>query len=377
MNKIEAYIKRNSFDRPTLVLDLNEVESNYLDLKRGMPNAHIHYAVKANPHPQILAKLGKLGCKFDAASMSEIQMCLDAGAQPQDISFGNTIKRPQDIIWAVAQGITLFSADAEEELEKLAEHAPGCKVFIRLLVSSAEAEWPLSRKFGCSTSYAIPLLNHAKDLGLDPVGLSFHVGSQTRHPHMWYDCLDMVAAVWEHAQAEGHDLWLLNIGGGCPAYYGKEITEAEQYSATIMSAVQERFKGVKYVMAEPGRGLVGSAGAIASECLLVSRKTPGDPVRWVYLNVGRFSGLAECEDEAIKYQFVVIGRELEPTSPCVVAGPTCDSADVMYLKKKVKMPTGLKSGDKVIIKTCGAYTSTYSTVAFNGFPPLEVLVLDA
>jgi len=187
----------------------------------------------------------------------------------------------------------------------------------------------------------------------------------------------MVAAVWEHAQAEGHDLWLLNIGGGFPAYYGKEITEAEQYSATIMSAVQERFKGVKYVMAEPGRGLVGSAGAIASECLLVSRKTPGDPVRWVYLNVGRFSGLAECEDEAIKYQFVVIGRELEPTSPCVVAGPTCDSADVMYLKKKVKMPTGLKSGDKVIIKTCGAYTSTYSTVAFNGFPPLEVLVLDA
>ena len=142
-----------------------------------------------------------------------------------------------------------------------------------------------------------------------------------------------------------------------------------------MAAVKERFEGVTYIMAEPGRGLVGEAGAIAAEVLLVSRKTPGDPVRWVYLNIGRFSGLAECEDEAIRYEFLVPGRELEPTSPCAVAGPTCDSADILYQKKKVKLPIGLKSGDKIIIKTCGAYTSTYSTIAFNGFPPLEVQVL--
>ena len=375
MNKLENHIKRNKFERPTLVLDVAEVESNYHDLKRGMPDAYIHYAVKANPHPRILERLVKIGCRFDAASMAEIQMCLDAGASPSDISFGNTIKRPQDIAWSVEQGIELFSADAEEELEKIAQHAPGKKVFIRLLVSSAEAEWPLSRKFGCSTSYAIPLLNKARELGLQPVGLSFHVGSQTRHPHMWYDCLDTVSAVWEHARAEGHDLWLLNIGGGFPAFYGKEITDAETYGSKIMAAVKERFEGVTYIMAEPGRGLVGEAGAIAAEVLLVSRKTPGDPVRWVYLNIGRFSGLAECEDEAIRYEFLVPGRELEPTSPCAVAGPTCDSADILYQKKKVKLPIGLKSGDKIIIKTCGAYTSTYSTIAFNGFPPLEVQVL--
>ena len=375
MNRLENHIKRTEYDRPTLVLDISEVEDNYHALKRGMPDAHIHYAVKANPHPKILSKLVELGCRFDAASMAEIQMCLDAGAEPDHISFGNTIKRPQDIAWAVTKGITLFSADAEEELEKIAEHAPGSKVFIRLLVSSAEAEWPLSRKFGCSTSYAIPLLDKAKTLGLDPVGLSFHVGSQTKHPHMWYDCLDTVAAVWEHARYIGHDLWLLNIGGGFPAYYGKEITESEAYARKIKEAIDDRFEGVTYMMAEPGRGLVGEAGAIAAEVLLVSRKTPDDPVRWVYLNVGRFSGMAETEGEAIKYQFLIPGRELEPTSSCIVAGPTCDSADILYQKKKVKLPIGLKSGDKVIIKTTGAYTSTYSTIAFNGFPPLEVQVL--
>lgn len=376
MDRIEQYIRRNKFERPTLVLDIYEVEDNYYALKRGMPDSYIHYAVKSNPHPAILKRLVELGCRFDAASMGEIQMCLDAGALPDHISFGNTIKRPQDIAWSYEQGIRLFSADAEEELEKIAKHAPGSKVFIRLLISSAEAEWPLSRKFGCSTSYVLPLLDQARDLGLQPIGLSFHVGSQTRHPHMWYDSLDIVASVWENARAEGHDLWLLNIGGGFPAYYGKDITEHEAYGSAIVAALKERFEGIKYLMAEPGRGLVGKAGAIAAEVLLVSHKTPGDPVRWVFLNIGRFNGLAETEEEAIKYQFVIPGREAETTSPCVVAGPTCDSADVLYEKKKVKLPVGLKSGDKIIVKTSGAYTSTYSTVAFNGFPPLEVIVLE-
>jgi len=375
MSKLEDYIRANTFDQPTLVLDIDQVEENYFALKRGMPNANIHYAVKANPHPAILECLVSLGCRFDAASSQEIQLCLDAGARPEHISFGNTIKRSKDIACAVAQGIQLFSADSEEELEKLAAHAPGCEVFIRILASSAEAEWPLSRKFGCSTSYAIPLLDMARDIGLKPVGLSFHVGSQTRHPYMWYDCLDTVASIWEYARSEGHDLWLLNIGGGFPAYYGTEITDAETYGAALMLAIEERFEGVTYIMAEPGRGLTGSAGIISAECVLVSQKTPGDPIRWVYLNVGRFSGLAEAEGESIKYQFEVIGKELEKTAPCIVAGPTCDSADVLYERNKVDFPVGLRCGDRVMIKTCGAYTSTYSTVAFNGFPPLDVIAM--
>lgn len=375
MNRLISYIHSNTFERPTLVLDVDQVEENYLKLKVGMPEAHIHYAVKANPHPAILNRLARLGCRFDAASIGEIEMCLETGVAPKYISFGNTVKRIQDIEAAYARGVYLFAADASEELQKIAKHAPHSSVFIRVLMRSTEAEWPLSRKFGCSSSMVIPLMHEARKLGLNPVGLSFHVGSQTRHPHMWYDSLDSVAAIWHNALEEGFDLSLLNIGGGFPAYYGVDITEPEEYGSTILEAVRERFGDVKYIMAEPGRGLVGNAGAIAAEALLVSRKHDEDPVRWVYLNIGRFHGLAETEAEAIKYQFLTPDCDSTETSPCIVAGPTCDSADVLYEAHQVEFPVDLSCGDRVTILNCGAYTSTYSSVAFNGFPPLEVRVL--
>ncbi len=375
MNKILKHINKNEFERPTLIVDVDQVEENYTRLKAGMPETHIHYAVKANPHPKILKRLVKLGCRFDAASIGEIDMCLKAGALPEHISFGNTVKRWQDVVAAHKKGITLFSVDAEEEIEKVAKHAPGSKVFIRILIRSTEAEWPLSRKFGCSSSMVIPLMHVAKQHGVEPVGVSFHVGSQTRHPHMWYDILDFVSGIWNNAKEEGFNLTLLNIGGGFPAYYGVDITEPEEYGSTIIDAVKERFGDVEYIMAEPGRGLVGNAGAIAAEVLLVSRKHDDDPVRWVYLNIGKFHGLAETEQEAIKYQFLTPDTDANDTAPCILAGPTCDSADVLYEKNKVELPTDLTSGDKFIILNCGAYTTTYSSVAFNGFPPLEVVTI--
>jgi ornithine decarboxylase len=375
MNRIISYIESNKFERPVLVLDVDQVEENYRQLKAGMTEAHIHYAVKANPHPDILERLVSLGCRFDAASIGEIDMCLAAGADPAHISFGNTVKRVQDIKAAYNKGISLFAADASEELAKIAEYAPKSCVFIRVLIRSTEAEWPLSRKFGCSSSMVIPLMHEAQALELNPVGLSFHVGSQTRHPHMWYDSLDSVAAIWHNAAEEGFNLSLLNIGGGFPAYYGVDITEPAEYGASVLEAVRERFGDVDYIMAEPGRGLVGSAGCIAAEVLLVSRKHEEDPVRWVYLNIGRFHGLAETEAEAIKYQFLTPDCNSDETSPCIVAGPTCDSADVLYENHRVEFPLDLTYGNRVVILNCGAYTTTYSSVAFNGFPPLGVVTI--
>lgn len=374
-NHVHDYIRSNTFEYPTLVLSLKNLETNYRTFHQGLPSCHVHYAVKANPHPEILAALSSMGCKFDAASAGEIRLCLEAGARPADISFGNTVKRKQDIRLAYEYGIDLFAADSYEEIEKIAECAPGSRVFIRILVKSSEAEWPLSRKFGCSSSMVPSLMLHAKQLGLKPVGLSFHVGSQTRHPHMWLDTLDYVSAVWDRCRDEGFDLHLLNAGGGFPSYYGVEITEPVEYGMILDKEIRKRFDGIEYLMFEPGRGMVANLGSIAAEVLLVSHKTEGDPIRWVYLNVGRFSGLAETEAEAIKYRFVVPGKEKHEKSDCIIAGPTCDSADVLYEHHKVPLPVDLCSGDKIIIDNTGAYTTTYSSIAFNGFPPLKVILI--
>lgn len=373
-NRVEAFIRQNDFERPTLVLDIARVDAQYRALAEGLGRARIHYAVKANPQREIIERLVALGSGFDAASRAEIELCLSLGAHPDHISFGNTVKKPRDIAFAWNAGVTLFAADAPEELEKIAEHAPGAEVYIRLIVDASEADWPLSRKFGIAREGAIQLLDYARDLGLKPVGLSFHVGSQTKRAEMWTATLDQVAAVWHAARAAGHDLTLLNIGGGFPAFYGEEIQGPTPYAARVMELVTERFGDVPHVMAEPGRGLVAEAGAIAAEVLLVSRKSDNDLHRWVFLDIGKFSGLAETMDEAIRYQFLT-ERDHEGHGPCILAGPSCDSADVLYEKRPVDLPLGLRSGDKFIIRNCGAYTSTYASIGFNGFPPLDVVVL--
>ena len=374
LSRIDAAIETLRFDRPTLVVDLDRVALQFHALKAGLGRARIHYAVKANPAPEVLHRLVIEGSNFDAASRGEIEMCLAAGARPDQISFGNTIKRVSDIAFAHGAGITLFAADAEAELDKIAAHAPGAQVYIRLLVENSQADWPLSRKFGCDGRMALRLMARARMLGLVPVGISFHVGSQTREAAMWAAPLDQMAQVWHAARAVGFDLHLLNIGGGFPAFYSQSIQAPTAYAAEVMRLIGERFGDVAQVMAEPGRGMVAEAGAIAAEVMLVSRKSDTEAHRWVYLDIGRFSGLAETEGEAIRYQLDT-PRRGDPMGPCVLAGPSCDSADVLYEKQMVMLPMSLQAGDRVIIRNAGAYTSSYSSVGFNGFPPLDVVCL--
>lgn len=373
-NRAEAYARAHTFERPTLILDIERVAQQYTALAAGLGTAHIHYAVKANPAPEVLSRLAAMGSGFDAASRVEIQMCLDAGAAPSHISFGNTVKKPSDIAFAHSVGVDVFAADASEELDKIADHAPGAQVYIRLLVEASGADWPLTRKFGTTKANALSLMAHARALGLRPVGLSFHVGSQTRDPAMWAPVLDGIANVWSAAHDAGFTLDLLNIGGGFPAFYGDDIPHPTAYAAKVMELVHARFGDVPRIMAEPGRSMVAEAGMIAAEVLLVSRKSPDDLHRWVYLDIGKFSGLAETMDEAIRYQFAT-DRDHEVMGPCILAGPSCDSADVLYEKRPVALPLGLKSGDRIWIRNCGAYTTTYASIGFNGFPPLDVVVI--
>ena len=368
----DALIRTSDFDRPTVVFDLGLLRQKYRALDAGLATAAIFYAVKANPAPEIIAALAGLGGRFDCASRGEIDLCLSLGVAPDRIAFGNTIKKASDIAHAHAAGVRQFAADAEEELAKIARYAPGARVILRMLVEVSEADWPLSRKFGCSRREALRLMDLGRALGLDVAGISFHPGSQMREPAMWAPALDAALALWEDARAAGHALRILNIGGGFPAFYGQPLPATEAYAATVMGMVRARFGEEVAVMAEPGRGLVAEAGVIVAEVVLVARKDQDDLARWVYLDIGKFSGLAETMDEAIRYQFETRHGDA-PTGPCILAGPSCNSADVLYEKRPVQLPLGLEAGDKLRILCTGAYTTSYSSVGFNGFPPLDAV----
>lgn len=370
----DAYIRAHDFDEPTVIFDLDMLRDKYDALATGLGDPSIHYAVKANPAPEVVATLAARGARFDAASRGEIDLCLDLGVPAEHIAFGNTIKKASDIAHAHAMGVRQFAVDAEAEMRKIATHAPGARVIVRMLVDASEADWPLSRKFGCSQREALRLMDLGRFLGLEVAGISFHAGSQMREPAMWATALDAAHSLWSKAAEGGHPLRILNIGGGFPAFYGHPLPETRDYAAEVMRMVRHRFGADVAVMAEPGRGLVAEAGVIVAEVMLVAKKDEDDLARWVFLDIGKFSGLAETMDEAIRYQFETRHNDAE-TGPCILAGPSCDSADVLYEKRPVQLPVDLADGDKVRILCTGAYTTSYSSVGFNGFPPLRSVFL--
>jgi ornithine decarboxylase len=362
-------------DGPCLIVDLDVVRENYLAFERALPDSRIFYAVKANPAPEILRLLTVLGSSFDTASVTEIEMALNAGATPDRISFGNTIKKERDIARAYELGIRLYAVDCIEEVEKIARVAPGSRVFCRVLTDGAGAEWPLSRKFGCVPAMAVDVLRQAKVLGLDPYGVSFHVGSQQTDLSAWDRALDDARMVFEALAEEGITLKMVNMGGGFPTRYLRDVPQAQAYGQAIFSALRKHFGNrIPETIIEPGRGMVGNAGVIKSEVVLISKKADNDNVRWVYLDIGKFGGLAETMDEAIRYPLVT-PRDGDERTPCVLAGPTCDSADVLYEKTPYPLPVSLTIGDEVLIEGTGAYTTTYASVAFNGFEPLRSYVI--
>ncbi len=368
--RIARYLSTNEVPSPCLVVDVGVVERQYVDIARAFPAARVFYAVKANPDDAILASLTKLGSCFDAASIGEIDMCLQHGLDPLAISYGNTIKKQSDIAAAYARGVRLFAFDCIGELEKLAAAAPGSQVFCRVLTPNEGAEWPLSRKFGCEPEMAIDLMARAKTLGLDPYGISFHVGSQQLDPSQFDVAIGTTAEIFRALATRGIELRMINVGGGFPSRYLRDVPPIEEYARAIEVSLGKWFGHDRpEIIVEPGRYIVGDAGVIQAEVILVSDKGGADRRPWVYLDIGKFNGLAETMDEAIKYRIVTL-RDGDEKAPVILAGPTCDSADTLYEKSICRLPTTLKPGDKVWILSTGAYTTTYSSVAFNGMPPL-------
>jgi ornithine decarboxylase len=358
-------------DSPCLVVDLDVVRENYRTFAKALPDSRVFYAVKANPAPELLSLLVSLGSCFDTASVAEIEMVLAAGATADRISYGNTIKKERDVARAYALGVRLFAVDCKPEVEKIGRAAPGAKVFCRILSDCVGADWPLSRKFGCEPAMAVEVLEHALKLGLEPHGVSFHVGSQQRNQHAWDRALASAAAVFKECGERGINLAMVNLGGGFPTKYLKNVPSVKAYGTAIFKSLRKHFGNrIPETIIEPGRGMVGNAGVIEAEVVLVSKKSEEDDVRWVYLDIGKFSGLAETMDESIRYP-IRTPRDGDAMAPCVLAGPTCDSADVLYEKEPYMLPVSLEIGDRVLIEGTGAYTATYAAVAFNGFQPLR------
>jgi ornithine decarboxylase len=270
----------------------------------------------------------------------------------------------------------MFAVDCEAEVEKIARAAPGSRVICRIHCDGTGAEWPLSRKFGCEPDYAPDILEHAHKLGLVAHGISFHVGSQQHNVEAWDRALASTAAIFRTCAERGINLAMVNLGGGFPAKYLRKTPKLESYGKAIFKSLRRHFGNrLPETIVEPGRGLVGNAGVIEAEVVLIAKRSPEDDTRWVYLDIGKFHGLAETIGESIRYP-IRTRRDRDETGPCIVAGPTCDSVDVLYEKTPYPLPVSLAIGDKVLIEAAGAYTSTYSSVGFNGYPPLKSYVLD-
>ena len=374
-DRIREFLATAAPASPCLVVDLDVVARNYDAFRLALPEADVYYAVKANPDRAILDLLATRGSSFDCASVAEIRMALDAGVGADRISFGNTIKKEADVARAHALGVSLFAVDCVEEVAKVARAALGSSVFCRILTDGEGAEWPLSRKFGCSVPMASDVLAEAARNGLVAAGVSFHVGSQQTDLTAWERALSDAKSVFDEMRVRGVELRLVNMGGGFPTRYLSDVPTAAAYGQAIGEAVLRHFgPNPPRTIIEPGRGMVGSAGILKAEVVLVSRKSAEDECRWVFFDVGKFGGLAETMDEAIRYR-IVTEKDGGPSAPAVVAGPTCDSADVLYERRPYDLPLALEAGDEVLIEGTGAYTTTYSAVAFNGFEPLRSYVI--
>ena len=383
---IADYYEQSDFDRiksfadqhetPFLVVDRNIVSRRYDELQAAMPCSRIFYAVKANPAPEILEMLAAKGSNFDIASIYELDRVLSLGVAPDRLSFGNTIKKSKDIRYFFDKGVRLFATDSEADLRNIAKAAPGARVYVRILTEGPQtADWPLSRKFGCQSDMAMDLLILARDLGLEPYGVSFHVGSQQRDIGAWDAAIAKVKVIFERLKEEdGIELKLINMGGGFPANYTTKTNDLETYAREITRYLREDFgDDLPEIILEPGRSLVADAGVLVSEVVLVSRKSRTGLNRWVYIDVGMFSGLIETLNEAIKFPIWTDKKgELEEV---VIAGPTCDSADILYEDYKYALPLDLSIGDRLYWFSTGAYTTSYSAIEFNGFPPLKAYYL--
>lgn len=363
-----------------IVFDLTGIEDQYDALLRELPDVRVRFAMKACPVGGVLARLAYLGSGFDAASPHEIAQALGSGVPADKVHYGNTIKSDRNIVDAYRLGVRDFATDSVEDVLAIAAHAPGSRVFCRLATTGTGALWGLTGKSGCSVSDAVTVLDTARAAGLRPAGLSVHVGSQQMTAVAWRDAVDLLAGALDALNRRGIMPDHVNLGGGLPAAgyldrWGRALDPPIDGIFAAIRAGMLRLREVSrspldFVM-EPGRYLVADHGAIRAHVSRLSTREllGGQRQRWLYLSCGKFNGLYETDQ--LRYRLVFPTRLDADLVPAVVAGPTCDSDDAFdHEHGLVHVPASAASGDPVWILSCGAYSTSYTTHGFNGFPPL-------
>lgn len=362
---VRSAIERNHHGTPFLLLDLSLVRSKIRRFRAAMPRVAIHYAVKANSHPGILKVMLEEQAAFEVASRNELESLLALGAPAADIHYSNPIKPRQYIEHAARAGVQWYAVDCVEELHKIVGVKADARLSLRIETQNIGSDWPLTGKFGASLPEAEALIREAARLRADLAGVAFHVGSQCRNLDNWRVGVENAKQVFALMRRHGIEPRLLNIGGGYPVRHTKPIPSIESIGATVNEAIAGLPAGLR-VMAEPGRFLVSDCAWLVSRVIGTAERRG---TRWVYLDTGIFHGLMEAI-EGLQYE--IRTDRSGPELPCTIAGPTCDSADVV-IRDKV-LPASLAAGDYVYIPNAGAYTTAYST-SFNGFPPPDTVLL--
>lgn len=353
---------------PYLLIDLERAERNVAAFTQGMPDVAVHYAVKCNSHPNLLSRLHACGCSFEIASQTELETLIGLQFDPATVLFSNPVKRIEDVESAAHHGVWRFAVDGIEELEKVAKVAPDSAVYVRLSTAGA-SEVPSEGKFGVDSQSAIELLRCSLEFGLQPYGVTFHVGSQMADPAAWTAPIAQCGEIMRSLIPYGIRLSMIDIGGGFPVAYDSPVPSFAQFGKVITHALGQLPYTVD-VAAEPGRALVAESGVLVATVIGTARRFGR---KWIHLDVGAFNGMMESLETQNKLRFPVhdsLGStEVEK---CHLTGPSCDSQDTILYD--VPLSRGLAAGDRVFIENAGAYTTSYAST-FNGFsiPPTRCI----
>ncbi len=365
IRKALDFIRTTDLEPPYLLMDRAKVRQRIHGIGKHIRNSEVYYAVKANPDIEVLKLVNGLGTGFEIASEGELNILSSIGVTSDRMITSNPIKSFRFLRMAAAAELNYFAFDSVDEVMKLREYVPGANVYVRLSVPNEGSEWPLSKKFAVEVDAAEELLLLAKKKGLNPVGITFHVGSQCTNIYNWNSALDKAKDLWDRAEKAGIGLSLLNIGGGYPIRYTKDVVGISAIDQNINRLIYQKFPRRIRVLIEPGRAVVGEAGIFVTR--VIGKAARGDE-SWLSIDVGVFNGLMESVG-GIKYSYIVEGsKELKTWT---LAGPSCDSFDV--IEKDIQLPEP-SVGSRILILSSGAYTISYAS-EFNGFSiPKTILI---